>query len=93
MNLPRSTLLALCIVPLFAAGAVAQQDNRWGDKPVDLKVLVPPLPPVVPLPRDYQFNPGAVGGTQSPYNTGPFQTPSSSQIQSAPGIRLSIPNR
>ncbi len=91
MKLARQALLALCIAPLCASGGASAQQDKW-DKPVDLKVFVPPLPPVVPVPRNYQLNPGSVGATQTPAG-GAFQNPSSSSTQTAPGIRLSIPTR
>jgi hypothetical protein len=93
MNLPTQALFVLCILPLCApGGASAQEDNKWG-KPVDLKALIPPLPPIVPMPRNYQLNPGTVGGTQTPYTATPLENPGVSSTQGAPGIRLSIPTR
>jgi hypothetical protein len=89
MNLPRQALLALCILPLCAPYGASAQEDKWG-KPVDLKLLIPPVPPVVPLPRNYQLNPGTVGGTQTPY-TSPLQN--SSSAPPAPGIKLTIPTR
>jgi hypothetical protein len=93
MNLPSWALLSLCIVPLCASGdASAQEDSKWG-KPIDLKQFVPPLPPVVPLPRNYDLNPGSVGGSQGSNASSPFQSPASSSTQTAPGIKLTIPSR
>jgi hypothetical protein len=91
MNLPTRVLLALCVMPLCAhGGASAQEDNKWG-KPVDLKLLIPP---VVPIPRNYQLNPGTVGETRTPYSTlTPLQNPAVSSPQGAPGIKLTIPTR
>jgi hypothetical protein len=92
MNLPTRVLLALCLVALCAPGGASAQENKW-DKPVDLKLLIPPVPPVLPIPRDFQLNPGTVGGTQTPYTPAPLQNPGASSAQPAPGIRLSIPTR
>jgi hypothetical protein len=89
MKFLTQALLALCMVPFCAPSGASAQEDKWG-KPVDLKLLVPPLPPVVPLPRNYQLNPGSVGGTQT---TAPLQSPGSSATQPAPGIKLSIPSR
>jgi hypothetical protein len=89
MNLPRRALIALCIVPLCAPGGASAQEDKWG-KPIDLKLLIPP---VVPMPRNYQLNPGTVGGTQSPYAAAPLQNPASSSTQATPGIKLTIPTR
>jgi hypothetical protein len=92
MNLPSWALLALCIVPLCAPGGASAQEDKWG-KPIDLKQFVPPLPPVVPLPRNYDLNPGAVGGAQGTNATGPFQSPAASSATTTPGIKFSIPAR
>jgi hypothetical protein len=92
MKLPSWALLALCIVPLCAPGASAQEDSKWG-KPIDLKQFVPPLPPVVPLPRNYELNPGSVGGSQGSSASNPFQSPASSATTTTPGIKLTIPAR
>lgn len=92
MNIPTQALLAFCILPLCGGGVAAQED-KWGGKPIDFKVLVPPLPPVVPLPRDYQLKPGAVGGTQTPSSIAPLENPAAPGTQASPGIRLSIPTR
>jgi hypothetical protein len=92
LNLSRQVLLALYILPLCATDGAVAQDDKWG-KPLDLKVLVPPLPPIVPVPRDYQLNPGTVGGSQTPYINSPLQSPGSSVTQTTPGIRLTIPSR
>ena len=61
MNRPTQALLALCIVPLCVASGALAQEDKWGDKPVDLKGLIAPVRPLVPvpLPRDYQFNSGS----------------------------------
>ena len=91
MNLPTQALLALCILPLCAPGGASAQEDKWG-KPVDLKLLIPPIPPVVPLPRNYQLNPNTGGGSQS-YSNGPLENPNAPTTQSAPGIKLSIPSR
>jgi hypothetical protein len=88
MNLKLYALLALCIMACAPSGAFAQA-NQW-DKPVDLKPLIPP---VVPLPRNSQLNPGTVGGYQTPYTTAPLQNPNISPTESAPGLRLTIPSR
>ena len=85
-------MLALCIVLLCAPGGASAQEDKWG-KAIDLKQFVPPLPPVVPLPRNYDLNPGAVGGAQGSNAAGPFQSPATSSTQTAPGIRLTIPSR
>jgi hypothetical protein len=92
MNLPTRVLLALCIVALCAPGGASAQEDKWG-KPIDLKQFVPPLPPVVPLPRNYELTPGTAGGAQGSNASGPFQNPASSSTQTAPGIRLTIPSR
>jgi hypothetical protein len=90
MTLPRFSLFALCIV-LFgtiASGAAYAQEEKWRE---DFKTLVPP---VVPLPPNSQLNPGAVGGTQTPYTSAPLQSPTQSPTtQPAPGLKLSIPSR
>jgi hypothetical protein len=90
MNLPK-LLLALCMLPLCVpGGASAQVDKeKWG-APIDLKQL---LPPVVPVPRNYQLTPGAVGETQGPNTFTPLQNPAQSSPQAAPGIKLTIPTR
>jgi hypothetical protein len=92
VNPPRYALLALCIVPLCApVGALAQQDDsKWG-KPIDLKPLIIPLPPVVPLPRDFQLNTGTAGTSQT--YSAPMQNPNLPAKQSGPGIKFSIPTR
>ena len=92
MNRPTQAWLALCIVPLCVASGASAQEDKWGDKPVDLKALIAPVRPLVPvpLPRDYQFNSGSIGGSQAP--AAPLQSPGSSG-QSAPGFRLTIPAR
>jgi len=89
MNLSRHALLALCIMLPCAPGDACAQANQW-DKPVDLKLLVPP---VVPLPPSSRLNPGTVGGTQTPTTTAPLQNPNLSPAEPAPGIRLTIPSR
>ena len=92
MNLQTQALFALCILPLCAPGGASAQEDKWG-KPVDLKLLIPPVPPVVPLTRNYQLNPGTVGGAQTPYGAAPLENPSAPSTQAAPGIKLSIPTR
>ena len=89
MNFPKYVLFVLCVSLPYAPGSASAQADKW-DKPVDLKPLVPP---VFPLPPSSQFNPGTVGGTQTPYTTAPLQNPNLSPTQPAPGIRLSIPSR
>jgi hypothetical protein len=90
MSLPRLALLALCMMPLCVPGGVSAQEDKWG-KPVDLKQLIPPLPPIVPMPRNYDLSPGTVGGRADA--PAPLQSPGLPATQSAPGIRFSIPSR
>jgi hypothetical protein len=92
MKRPSWALLSLCILPLCVPGASAQEDSKWG-KPIDLKQFVPPLPPVVPLPRNYELKPGSVGGAQGSNGANPFQSPASSATTTTPGIKLTIPAR
>jgi len=91
MSIPTLSLFVLCIVVFsaIASGAAdAQEEEKWRQ---DFKTLVPP---VVPLPPNSQLNPGAVGGTQTPYTSAPLQSPTQSPSQQqAPGLKLSIPSR
>ena len=89
MNLSKPTLLVLGAVLLCAPGGALAQQDKW-DKPVDLKPLIPP---VIPLPPNSRLNPGTVGGSQTPYTSGPLQNPNLSSDQPAPGIKLTIPSR
>ena len=94
MKVLRRVLLVLCSVLLFAPGAAfaqaqggaSAQDDKWG-KPLDLRELVPPVK-ILPIPRDFELNPGQLGGTST---TSPLQNPTSNQ--QSPGIRLTIPTR
>ena len=93
MNLPKLSLLGLCIATLAAlapASATAQQPNKPA---IDFAPLVPP---VFPLPPTTTVTPGGVGGAQqSPYTTAPLQDPAPSvrDRQPAPGLKLTIPTR
>jgi hypothetical protein len=91
MSIPTLSLFVLCIVVFsaIASGAAdAQVEEKWRQ---DFKTLVPP---VVPLPPNSQLNPGAVGGTQTPYTSAPLQSPTQSPTtQPAPGLKLSVPSR
>jgi hypothetical protein len=97
MNLPTRALFMLCVMSLCApVGASAQQgaaaqDDKWG-KPVDLKLLIPPVPAIVPLPHNYQLNPNTGGASQT-YTHGPLDNPNAPTTRSAPGVELSIPSR
>lgn len=95
MNLRRYTLAALSVLPLcvpFGATAQPADDSKWG-KPLDLKNFVPPPPPIVPLPRNYQLSTGVAGrGTQQTYDA-PMTNPNAPAMQSGAGIKLSIPTR
>ena len=90
MSLPKHALLALCIMPLCAPpGASAQEDKAY--KPLNLKPLMVPVPPIVPVPRDFQLNTGTAGTTQT--YTAPLQNPNLPATQSGPGIKFSLPTR
>jgi hypothetical protein len=91
MGLPRHFVFTLGVVvaSMVAAGNVWAQADK-PDPPVDLKPLVPP---VFPIPPNSQLNPGAVGGTETPYTSAPLQDPRYAPTQKAPGIRFSIPTR
>jgi hypothetical protein len=90
MKLLGTALLAFCVVLPWASGDARAQGTQYGDKPVDLKPLVPP---VVPLPSGSRLNLGTVGGT-TPNTTAPLQSPNfSPNDQAAPGLRLTLPSR
>ena len=99
MNRPRQLLpacaLALCVLPLCAPGAAfaqaSSQDDKWG-KPVDLKQLIP-VPPILPVPRNYELNSSTLGGTQMPATTSPLGSTGSPSTPPAAGFKFSIPTR
>jgi hypothetical protein len=93
MSLPRYAPFAVCFALFAATGASAQQpDDKWGSiKPLDLKPLIAPLPPVLPVPKDMQFSTGTAGTSQTFQS--PMQNPNMPATQSGAGLKFSIPTK